>query len=158
MSMNSNHNVDTQHWFPSELKERIKTALLALNIRGLLDIQLHDDNGKSMVTLVMFPSVSNPQQGDAKVEAVRFIQGFEAACTGPFVLPDYRVGSEGRSGPRVDQANRVGMPGDRPRNFHTVCGGAFTTQKAARAGVNLAFDGVHQFCKLNGLKYPEPQT
>jgi hypothetical protein len=153
--------MNTDYWFDKRLAPRIVTALTEGEFRTNCTITVHEDGDKAMLELTHFQhgtadtsEMRDRVEKGVKLVVIRFIQGFVAGCTTALAMPDYVVGHEGRSGYRLDQTNRV--QGDAtPRRFHSVVSLPASAIKGdAEAARHAAYDGIHQFCQLNGIAVP----
>jgi hypothetical protein len=148
--------MNTDYWFPKVLAPRLLAALEGRHFISLrLTYTVHEDGDKAMLEMHFGAGTGDSHVQAARRMLVHFVMGFEAASAAKFTLPQYVVGHEGRSGYRLDQTNRIsGIP--TPRRFNSVVSLPSSAIKGdAEAAIAAAYDGIHQFCKLNGLTYPE---
>jgi hypothetical protein len=153
-----NYNVNTDFWFPKILTSRITKMLRGKLPQIVQDITIHDDGDKSMVGITFGPDVGDIAATAVKREILYYIIGFVDAHDSLRlgIIPVYNVGHEGRSGYRLDQSNRR-MANGFTGNFHNVVNTCPVTRKAVEAALFAAYDGITQFCLLNGIAYPSPQ-
>jgi hypothetical protein len=159
--------MNTDYWFDKRLAKRLVDALLKIHHFALVrTYTVHEDGDKAMLELNFATSSSSgtqrltteAQKTAHREKIIYFILGFEAAhkSTAQGVLPNYVVGHEGRSGYRLDQTNRLTGALTEPRRFNSVVSLPSSAAKGdAEAALNAAYDGVYQFCRLNGLEYPQ---
>jgi hypothetical protein len=151
----------TDYWFPKVLTARLIGALKDGDTRLGSQITVHGDGDKAMLELTVTHSATDGPEARERIEksiklmVIYFIQGFVAAhqSTAQAILPEYVVTSEGRSGYDLRQMNRNGRSGR--SNTVTLPGSAIKAD--AEAALNAAYDGIFQFCTLNGLAYPLKQ-
>jgi hypothetical protein len=159
---NEQTEVKTDYWFPKALAPRIVANLKKQRFHTALEVKSYEDGDKAMIALA-YQKYTGPEDHEAirklsRLIVIRYIQGAEdfAKSFVDATLPEYSVGHEGRSGYRVDQNNRTWPDGGPPRRHHSVVYLPMSAIKAdAQAAVNAAYDGIQQFCNLNGLPYPQ---